>query len=253
MKPDIYEYIFKRKSIRNYNQNPLDKNTLKKISAYMEELKPLYNDISIDLKIISPTEINARFQKKAPHYIAIFSEKKEGYLTNVGFMMQQMDLFLSSQGIGCCWQGIPKPKTDVKKSSSLEFIILMAFGNPDEAIYREISEFKRKSLDKISDIDCNPEKRILKLLESARLAPSATNSQPWFFSCDSNIIHLYCTKSNFIKSIIMKKWNQIDMGICLYHLCLASQHKGYEVKIEVDKSRGEEIKGYNYVTSIHLN
>ena len=46
---------------------------------------------------------------EAPHFLAFFSEVKDGYAANAGFMMQQMDLFLSANGIGSCWQGGPKP------------------------------------------------------------------------------------------------------------------------------------------------
>jgi hypothetical protein len=39
--------------------------------------------------------------KKAPHYIAVFSQAKEGYLTNVG-LLQQMDLYFSANSLGSC-------------------------------------------------------------------------------------------------------------------------------------------------------
>ncbi len=116
-KTDLYSTIFKRKSIRNYDLTPLDENTLTEISNHLKGLDPLYDDIKTELKIISGNDVKRRMMKKAPHYIAVFSEAKEGYLTNVGFMLQQMDLFLSANGIGSCWQGIPKPKKEVLKSS----------------------------------------------------------------------------------------------------------------------------------------
>lgn len=84
---ELYENIFKRKSIRNYDLTPLDENKLKEISKHLKSLTPLYDDIEVEFKIIAPELVKRRFMKKAPYYIAAFSEVKEGHLTNVGFML----------------------------------------------------------------------------------------------------------------------------------------------------------------------
>ena len=246
-KKELYETIFKRKSIRNYDLTPLDQNILTKISEFMNNLTPLDSDIKVELKIISPDDVKRRVMKKAPHYIAVFSEPKEGYLTNVGFMLQQMDLYLSASGIGSCWQGIPKPTKDVLQGSDLEFIILIAFGKPAESLHRSnLSEFKRKPLNEISDI-----KNTDKLLEAARFAPSAGNSQPWFFTGDENMIHVYSNKPGFIRGLLLKKYIRLDVGIALYHLKLAAEHFSKETQIRFDKTAPDySNKGYEYIASL---
>ena len=50
---ELYETIFKRKSIRNYDLTPLDQNTLEEISNHLNGLEPLYDDIKVEFKIIS--------------------------------------------------------------------------------------------------------------------------------------------------------------------------------------------------------
>ena len=248
-KKDIYKAIFKRKSIRKYDLSPLDKDILHVISAYINDLNPLYKDIKIDIKIISTNDVNRRMMKKAPHYLAVFSEKKEGYLTNVGFMLQQMDLIFSAMGIGSCWQGIPIPTKEVLNSSDLKFIILMAFGKPSEPLYREnTSEFKRNPLEKITSI-----KDMDELLEPVRLAPSATNSQPWFFKGKNNIIKAYSVKPNFLKAIVVNKYIPIDMGIALYHLNVSAEHFDKSTKIFFDEMEMKNSpKGYNYIATLNL-
>jgi hypothetical protein len=94
VKNELYSIIFKRKSIRSFDLTSIDNDTLTDISNYLRSLKSIYNDIKIELKIISPDMVKRRMMKKALHYIAVFSESKDGYLTNVGFMLQQIDLFL---------------------------------------------------------------------------------------------------------------------------------------------------------------
>ena len=248
-KTDLYSTIFKRKSIRNYDLTPLDENTLTEISNHLKGLDPLYDDIKTELKIISGNDVKRRMMKKAPHYIAIFSEVKEGYLTNVGFMLQQMDLFLSASGIGSCWQGIPKPKKEVLTSSDLKFIILIAFGKPNEPLYRNsISEFKRNPQKDMNDFKGSED-----LLEAVRLAPSATNSQPWFLKGDNNLIHIYAIKPGILRSLVAKKYIPIDVGIALYHLTLAAEHFGNKTEIFVDRTlKNDTPNGYEYITSIKL-
>ena len=193
-KDDYYPIILKRKSIRNYDLNPLEKNKLKEISEEIDNLIPLCINIKTEIKIISPEDVKQRFMKKAPHYLALFSDTSEGYLTNVGFMLQQMDLFFSINGIGSCWQGIPITHAEILNSSNLKFIILMAFGKPLDPLYRDnVEEFNRKSIEKISKVNWADN-----LVEAARLAPSATNSQPWFFTGNNTTIHVYSIKRELV-------------------------------------------------------
>ena len=245
---DIYDIIFKRKSIRKYNNSPLDESVLTQISEEINNLTPLYDDIKIDVKIISGDDVKLRGMKQAPHYLAIFSEKKEGYLTNIGFMLQQIDLLFSASGIGSCWQGIPSPNGHVIKSSDLKFIILIAFGMPTEPLYREdTSEFKRKSLENITDIkDAN------ELLEPVRLAPSAINSQPWFFTGTKDMIQACTNKPNFLKSVFVNKYIPIDVGIAIYHLKVSAEHFKKTTTIMFNKNETTP-KGCNYLATLKLD
>lgn len=250
-KTDLYSYIFKRKSIRNFDLTPLDEDTLAKISDYLHALEPMYGDIKTELKIVSSDKVKRRMMKEAPHYIAIFSEAKEGYLTNIGFMLQQVDLFFSANGLGSCWQGIPSPTKELLRSSDLEFIIFIAFGKPKDpgSLYRtSISEFKRKTLSETTDIIGADE-----LLEVARIAPSATNSQPWFFTGNAGMIHAYSVKPNFIKAFLVKKYIPIDVGIAICHLKITAEYFGKKAEIIFDKTAESNVqKGYEYIASLKI-
>ena len=247
-KTDLYPTIFKRKSIRKFDLTPLDEYTLNKIKDHLNTLKPLHEDIEIEFKIIHPDVVKRRMMRKAPHYIAAFSEIKEGYLTNVGFMLQQMDLFLSANGLGTCWQGIPTLNKEALDSSNLKFIILMPFGKAQEPLHRTtISEFKRKPLHEITDI-----KNADDLLEAARLAPSAGNGQPWFFTGDENRIDVYYLEPGFVRGLLTKKYPPIDVGISLYHLKLAAEHFGKETEVFFEEPKNDALTKYNYVASLHL-
>ena len=246
---DLYPTIFQRKSIRNYNQRPLDENTLNEIKKQLEALKPLHDDIKTEFKVLNTDDVSQRMMKKAPHYIAAFSEIKEGYLTNIGFMLQQMDLYLSMKGIGACWQGIPTIKKEVVKSTELKFIILLAFGEAKEQSHRlDVSDFKRKPIHEISD---NTEAK--EIIEAARVAPSATNSQAWFFTGDNEIINAYIVKPNVLKRIVAGKYPPIDIGIALCHLKIAAEHFKRTVTFIFVSSEVNSAQNTEYVASLKLS
>ncbi len=246
---NLYQTIFNRKSIRRYDLTPLDGHTLAELMAHTSTLRPLYDDIKIEVKLLSQKDVKTLLLAKAPHYLAVFSETKDGYSTNVGFMLQQMDLFFSAIGIGSCWQGIPRPAKEILKSSNLEFVILLAFGKPKERLHREsVSEFQRKPLGEITDIRGSDE-----LLEPARLAPSAMNRQQWFFSGNASTIHAYRAKSNFLAAFFLEKMDKISLGIAICHVWIAAKHFGKEVEFMVDKeAQNNPPPGHEYVITIKM-
>ena len=241
---DLYSTIFKRKSIRRYESAPLDEATLARVTNRFNHIKPLYEDIKIDLKILPTNTVSGLFAVKAPHYLAVFSEEKEGYLTNTGYILQQMDLYLSSIGLGSCWLGAAKPSKEFIKGSKLKFVISLAFGRPAEQLHRtSVGEFKRLSLDRIRS-----EKGMDDLLETARLAPSANNGQKWFFTGGEGKLNVYMSNS-----LILNRLSLIDAGIAICHISIAAGHLGKQVEFTKDQEVSRNApSGKIYVTTLRI-
>ncbi|MBC8060175.1 MAG: nitroreductase [Clostridiaceae bacterium] len=247
---NFYEVIFKRKSIRKYELKPLDIKVQHEIEEFAGAVKPLYEGIKTEIRIVSQGEASGLLSIKAPHYLIITSEKREGYLTNAGYMLQQIDLFLSSRGLGSCYLGLTRPIKVIKKELELEVVMVLAFGNPAEVLHRvHVSEFKRKSLQEITNITAYEQ-----FLEPARLAPSATNSQPWYFTGDNEKIHVYCVKTNLLKALVYEKLNKFDIGIALYHLATAARnfHRGFEF-VKEKSAESNPPKGYYYIGTVVIS
>ena len=119
-------------------------------------------------------------------------------------------------------------------------MIPISFGRSDD-ITRELSKFKRKELSEISDFE--DEKLI-----PAQLAPSAINSQPWYFKHVNDGFDVYQVKQNILKRQIIEKLNMIDMGIALAHMYLSNMDT-FEFKI---KTSFDDLKGYTYIGSIKI-
>lgn len=234
---NLYNFIQKRKSTRKYDMTPLDTNQLEKITDYAKGLKALCPDIQTDFEIVNT--VKNPLPIKAPHYFLISSEQVGDYLQNIGFMWQQMDLYLASLGLGSCWLGMAKP--DIDLAAKHPFVIALAFGKAEGSPYRELNEFKRKPL---SEISKGEDDRLV----SAQLAPSATNSQNWFFDSTSGYIDIYQKKLNPVQMLIYDKMNKIDIGIAVCHLYVATKNKGCEFTLE--KASDKNKNGYIYFATV---
>ena len=133
---DLGEQIYLRKSCRKYSDDEIDMDLIHEFSA----AKQLNDEIEYSYEILTRDMVNVRTHWSAPYYLAIYSEKRDNYLENVGFVFQQLSLYLQSLGIGSCWVGMASPKS--KRS---DFIITIAFGKSDD-ISRDIAQLDRKSV-----------------------------------------------------------------------------------------------------------
>ncbi len=238
----LKEMIPRRRSVRAYSDGLVEPELLQQICGMLEQAKPLYPNIGTYVEIVEKAQVRFYFPWKAPMLLAIYSENKPGYLENAGFICQQMDLFLQSLGLGSCWLGLGKLKESAPPEG-MEFVILMAFGHPKgSALRSDASQFRRKSLKQIGD---RPDPR----LEPARLAPSSTNSQPWYFVHEGeNRFHAYCSLTGERKHKGLGKMNEIDMGIALAHLYVANPQSFRAFRLPAMP----EQPGYRYTVSFDL-
>ena len=227
----LEEQIYQRKSCRKYLEDEID---IDLIHEAISKVKPLNDDVSYHYEILTPDNINNRARFSAPYYLALYADKKENHV-DIGFMFQQLCLYLQSVGIGNCWVGLASPK-----KRSPDFVITIAFGKSNDCT-RDTSSFKRKKLDEISDF---ADERLI----PAQLAPSAINAQPWYFKHSDDGFDVYQVKQNIIKRQFIKKWNPIDVGIALAHMYVANEDTFEFYK----KSDFENIKDYTYIGSIKI-
>lgn len=210
----LYGAIFHRRSVRKYDSAPLGEEYMSRVRESLSEVKPLMPEIKTEFKIVEAGKIKSN----APQCLCLYSENKEGWRVNAGFMMQQMELHFSANNIGACWLGLTKPDAAaVPVPDGMEWVATLCFGTPAQPMHREgADEFKRKSLNEISDVT-----DLFHVLEAVRLAPSAQNSQPWRISGSAQ--HAVFGRK---KNLLLGKMNQLDMGIALCCFWLSLKHQG---------------------------
>lgn len=239
----LEETIYKRQSCRTYNETPLDEQTIDEIKTFIQQAKVLNDNIKWDYDIVTNKEVKSLLRWKAPHHMLLFSEEKENYKENIGFIFQQLDLYLQSRDIGSCWLGMVSPNSSYKnKNPDLSFIITISFGKSTTTTHRKIEDFNRKKLEEITD---TPDEK----LKPAQYAPSATNSQPWYFTHNTDgSYNVYREKLGFIKKRTIGKWNPIDIGIALAQLYIANKDT-FEFMI---KENPQELKDYLYMGTFEI-
>ncbi len=215
-----YEMIFKRKSFRRFDESlSLSGEELQDIEHQIALLVPLEASIKTKIEIVPRAQTTSR---RGEYCLLMYSEKKEHYLLNAGYLLEQMDLYLASKDIGACWYGMGKP--EVTRDGGLDFVILMAFGKgrPDE-FRKDYTRSRRKELGVFWKGD-----PLTEIAEVVRYAPSSCNSQPWRVFCDSQCIQVF--RATEIMSIIpalrVPYYNSIDMGIFLFFLETCLTHAG---------------------------
>lgn len=203
--------IPRRRSVRAYKAEAIAPAVLEDLRAFMGGLVPLIPSAKVEGRIIPTSHGNFMQKWKTPHFIAIFSDGSDDALLNVGFMYQQLDLYAQSLGLGTCWVGLGSLTNDEPVPEGMKLAVMMAIGIPDGVPERTPADFRRKAMQELAD---QPDDR----LEALRLAPSATNSQPWFVTHDGDTLHIWREELGLIKQRTLGRMNKIDIGIGLCHL-----------------------------------
>ena len=144
---NYYEQIFKRKSFHLFRETEIISNEeLEDIKAFSEGVNPLVSGIKTAVRIVTEQETTCK--RGAQYCILFYSEKKGEYLQNIGYMGEQIDLYLASRNIGALWFGIGKPEQ--MTADGLDFVIMIAIAKmPEEKFRKDMFKAKRKSMEEI--------------------------------------------------------------------------------------------------------
>ena len=237
---NFYPEIFKRKSFHFFiGGEPTTEEDVKQINNFIETVEPLYPDIKTEIRIVTEKETTCR--RGADYCIIFYSEPKEGYLRNIGYIGEQIDLYLASLNIGALWFGIGKTKE--KEIDGLEYVIMIAFKRmPESSFRKDMFKSKRKL---IKEIWSGEEMDIANIV---RFTPSACNTQPWFVENIKSTLSIYHYKKPGKRGIMpvdkVMFYNKIDIGIFLFVLetCLKEKGINYVRELLPDLSDNEVEK-----------
>lgn len=242
MDVNLYGMIFKRKSFhlfRNTGNDRITQGELDAIIKAYDGFVSLYPDIRTAIRILPADKVN--FKRDAEYCLLIYSEKKDNYLMNAGFIGEQLDLWLTAHDIGSLWFGIGKP--DEPEFEGLDYVIMIAIRKvTDLSKYRkDMYKAKRKPLSETWSGD------VPEFADVARFAPSACNSQPWYVENKNGVLTVYRHKKpgrvGIMPASAAAYYNRIDIGIylCILELCMEKNDIRFERTLFIDNGGEEEL------------
>ncbi|MCL2632796.1 MAG: hypothetical protein FWD45_06935 [Coriobacteriia bacterium] len=232
---NLYDSIFTRKSVRKFNQEPLDQATLQSIDAAVANFAKLYDDVALEHRVTD--KVKGMLSIKAPQYLIISGTGADKEMEAAGFLYQQLSLWMTANDIGSVWLGVAKDARAEKAND----IITVAFGRATEPVTRSLAEFKRNPIAEITNAPDDI------CIQAAHLAPSGMNGQPWYFEKTDEKVLVYRNKPTG-PTAQFYKLGDLDMGIALAHYAIAAEKEG----LEFNFSRSDELPSHGKLTAFGI-
>lgn len=235
-----------RKSIRTYTGEKISAINREKIINYLNNDENLVgiNGNKIKIQLIEISEnISGRIGtygviKNAPAFLVVTCKNNRDIMLDCGYVFERLFLYLEQNGLGTCWLGgtfnRKKLSKNIKLSSGeiIPIISPVGYSNKKRSLIdKMLRTFAKSNLRKnfdelffnenfnhnIKDPD------IRDTLEMVRLAPSASNKQPWRVLIDVNSdAHFFIKRTpNYSGEILGYDIQWLDIGISIAHYEIA--------------------------------
>lgn len=248
----IIDVIKSRHSVRTYNNEKLNEELEEKLIGYAKNIQGPF-DSKVRLELIDELKITEKGNGKVGTYgvikgvktfIAGIAEEGEKSLEQLGYCLEKLVLYATSLGLGTCWLGGTFKKSqfsrivdlkdnemlpivtpigyEANKKSIVESIMRRAAGSDNRKTWNELfynGNFET-SLDQKSSGDYE------RAFESVRLAPSASNKQPWRILKQEDYCHFYLESTKNYDKALGFNIQKIDMGIVMCHFEMALVEAG---------------------------
>ena len=253
---DVKKAVQDRVSIRSYEERSLTKEDKSKLMDFNASLT---NPFGVDVKVqyISKDKGAEDVQlgtygtiRGAKDFLAITVKDQPYAMEAVGYQFENLVLYATDMGLGTVWLAGTFNRKDFKNVIEISdedlFPCICPVGYPGqkrsfiEKITRvSLGSKKRKEWDKLFFLDDFSKSltkedagRYTDALDMLRLAPSATNAQPWAVVKEGDKFHFFCNYKNSLNNDV-KKIKHLDLGIALSHFHQTAMSDGLNGKLEV--------------------
>ena len=248
----ITQIIRERTSIRSYNNKPLNSELADKVIHLLNESKgPFGTDTRFKLINANIDHIDSNLKlgtygviKGTSCFIASAVKNDTNNLFELGYILEKGILYATSLGLGTCWLGGTFKKGEFAKIMELkedeilpiitpigyssesrrliDSFIRMSAGSKNRKPWSEIF-FNNKFSKPLTESDA-AEYSIP--LEMVRLAPSASNKQPWRVVRSGDNYDFYIEHTKGYGKAFSYDIQMVDMGIALCHFELTALELG---------------------------
>jgi nitroreductase len=243
----IEETIKKRRSIRNYDNRGLSEQQKSEIVNYMNQIENPFQ-VKVKFHFLETEQLEKGLKlgtygviQGAKHYLGITVKNTDFAMEAVGYAFEMLILYATSLGLGTCWLGGTfnrnQFKTAMEISEDEVFPIISPIGSPLEkrtltdTLVRKIAKSDQRKEWKELFFSSSFENSLLVeeaadytiALELVRIAPSASNKQPWRIIKDGELFHFF--KVQGYGDVFGYDIQSVDMGIAACHFELALEEK----------------------------
>lgn len=242
----LKEIVEKRTSVRTYTMDFLTHTVRDEITEYIKTLSgPFAEKVTFKLLETQNVEGNVKLGtygviKGASTYIGATVEKGKFDLEELGYEFEKLILFVTSLGLGTCWLGGTFKRGEFAKAMEVKDTELFPAISPlgyskgsrsiIDSIFRLTAKSNQRKPWEELFFDGNFSTPLAKescgkysdSLEMVRLAPSASNKQPWRIVRDTDAYHFYKLKTQGYAESLGFDIQRIDIGIALCHFHLSN-------------------------------
>ena len=273
----ITEIIKKRFSCRTYADKHIEKETLQKLKEIMNSLpagpfggKPRFTMVSADSSSLQEWKQLGTYGviKNARLFVVGAIKDKANAMEDYGYCKELFILRATQMGLGTCWLGGTFSSSSFAKAinlqgdESLPSISPIGYAAPKKSFAEKMMRSvagadKRKPWPDLffADNFSTPLTQIqagifAEALENVRIAPSASNKQPWrvLYETKRNVLHFYLSRTFSYKLMGIVSMQDIDLGIAMSHFALSLQENGIKGKWLFDSTSPKE-KSLDYIVS----
>ena len=257
----LFTSVETRRSCRSYVPKPLPKPLRTKLMAYIKDNSKGPFGNTVRFKLLELDSIDPNEAKKLGTYgvirgarcfLAPVVPEGERALVDLGYCSESAVLYATHLGLGTCWLGGTFRRSgfleQVEPSEKEIMPAVIAIGRPGEGrtlldrIFRATARSAtRKPWDQMFFVG-SPARPLAgsaagqfsRALEALRLAPSASNKQPWRVVKERkrDTFHFYIARTS--SSIgLYKDLQSVDIGIGICHFDMAAKELGLAGEFEV--------------------
>lgn len=251
---NLYQMIFKRRSIRKFKKEQVPEQLLKDILYFGKCVSRLHADIQIRMEIRENLDehlpVKGLWKVEAPYYLVFYSEEKDSYLTNAGYILEPVLLYMTGKGLGTCYLG--NTRVPGAGPAGMKQVIAIAFGYPKTLLYRDPATARRLPLKELCVFKEEAGESMKNILKAVRLAPSVMNTQPWRYIVYHDKIYIFSCRE-FLPSPSLVTLRELSIGIMLSHLAIAAEEMWMNIRLEVEEAMEKKpYKSGTYVATAYL-
>ena len=271
----IHELIRQRYSCRTYKTEPISSEDLSELIAFSRSCESGPSGSSLRFTVATASEEDTKslkslgtygFIKNPAGFVIGVIQNQPRALEDFGYQMEMIVLRAVDLGIGSCWLGGTYTKSRFAKlvkprdGETIPSVISIGYPADQQAWMDRIARttagadrrlpwqdlFFSDSFDQVlSPVEAGQYGESLELL---RLAPSASNKQPWRILRQENMWHFYLQRTkNYPPPVFglllgLADLQRIDMGIAMAHFELSAIELGKSGKWVIDDPNLTEIK-----------